>query len=94
MGAKTLYRAGKPLRKRVRRALNGELRDELLNGEIFYRLLEAKALTERWRERYNPVRLHSALGDARRWDQRTTQLRIHFVPKDKRATVESIPFEF
>jgi len=27
-------------------------------------------------------------------DQRTTRRYIHFMPKDKRATVESIPFEF
>ncbi len=27
-------------------------------------------------------------------DQRTTQRYIHFMPKDKRETVESIPFEF
>ena len=27
-------------------------------------------------------------------DQRTTQRYIHFMPKDKRATVESVPFEF
>ena len=27
-------------------------------------------------------------------DVRTTQRYIHFMPKDKRETVESIPFEF
>lgn len=27
-------------------------------------------------------------------DQKTTQRYIHFMPKDKRETVESIPFEF
>jgi putative transposase len=27
---------------------NGKLRDELLNGEIFYKLQEANVLTERW----------------------------------------------
>ena len=27
-------------------------------------------------------------------DPRTTRRYIHFMPKDKRATVESIPFEF
>ena len=42
--------------------LNGKLRDELLDGEIFYTLLEAKVLIERWREHYNRVRPHSALG--------------------------------
>jgi hypothetical protein len=32
---------------------NGMLRDELLNGEIFTTLLEAKVLIEQWRKEYN-----------------------------------------
>ena len=40
----------------------GELRDELLDREIFYTLLEAKVLIERWREHYNRVRPHRSLG--------------------------------
>jgi transposase InsO family protein len=40
----------------------GKLRDELLNGEIFYTLEEAKYLVEQWRKEYNGVRPHSALG--------------------------------
>jgi len=43
-------------------SFNGKLRDELLNGEIFYTLREAKVLIERWRVHYNTVRPHSALG--------------------------------
>ena len=39
----------------------GKLRDELLNGEIFYTLTEAKVLVQRWRHLYNRVRPHSAL---------------------------------
>lgn len=27
-------------------------------------------------------------------DRRTTKRYIHFMPKDKRATMESVPFEF
>ena len=42
---------------------NGKLRDELLNGEIFYSLKEAQLLIERWREHYNTVRPHSSPGD-------------------------------
>jgi transposase InsO family protein len=38
------------------------LRDELLNGEIFTSLLEAKVLIENWRKEYNQIRPHSALG--------------------------------
>ena len=43
-------------------SFNGKLRDELLNGEIFYDLREAQVLIERWRHHYNTVRPHSALG--------------------------------
>jgi len=34
-------------------SFNGKLRDELLNGEIFYTLQEAKILLERCRLHYN-----------------------------------------
>ncbi len=43
-------------------SFNGKLRDELLNGEIFTTLLEAKVLTENWRREYNQTRPHSSLG--------------------------------
>ena len=43
-------------------SFNGKLRDELLNCEIFYTLKEAKILIEQWRQHYNTVRPHSALG--------------------------------
>jgi transposase InsO family protein len=43
-------------------SFNGKLRDELLNGEIFYTLREAQVLIEAWRRHYNTVRPHSALG--------------------------------
>lgn len=36
--------------------------DELLDGEIFYGLAEAKVLIEAWRRHYNTVRPHSSLG--------------------------------
>jgi hypothetical protein len=36
--------------------INGKLRDELLNGEIFYTLKEAQILIEQWRKEYNTVR--------------------------------------
>lgn len=43
-------------------SFNGKLRDELLNGEIFYTLREAQVLIESWRRHYNGVRPHSSLG--------------------------------
>jgi hypothetical protein len=38
------------------------LRDELLNGEIFYTLKEAQIVIESWRRQYKPVRPHASLG--------------------------------
>jgi transposase InsO family protein len=38
------------------------MRDELLNGEIFYTLTEARILIEAWRRHYNTIRPHSSLG--------------------------------
>ncbi len=43
-------------------SVNGKLRDECLNGEIFYSLREAKVDIEQWRIHYNTQRPHSALG--------------------------------
>jgi transposase InsO family protein len=43
-------------------SFNGRLRDEFLNGEIFYTLNEAKVLIERWRREHNEIRPHSSLG--------------------------------
>ena len=43
-------------------SFNGRLRDELLNGEIFDTVLEARVLCERWRRHYNTARPHSSLG--------------------------------
>ena len=39
-----------------------QLRDECLNGEIFYSLREAEISIENWRTQYNTKRPHSALG--------------------------------
>ena len=41
---------------------NARFRDELLNGEIFYTLEEAKIIIEQWRKHYNTKRPHGALG--------------------------------
>ena len=35
---------------------------ELLNGELFYSLAEAKIVIESWRQHYNTLRPHSSLG--------------------------------
>ncbi|WP_245231212.1 integrase core domain-containing protein [Parasedimentitalea huanghaiensis] len=44
------------------RELQRRMRDELLNGEIFYSLREAQIIIESWRNHYNTKRPHSALG--------------------------------
>ena len=43
-------------------SFNGKLRDELLDGEVFYSLAEARVVIEGWRRYYNTSRPHSALG--------------------------------
>lgn len=63
IGVKTLFiEPGSPWENGYVEIFNGKLRDELLNGEIFYTMTEAKVLIERWRRHYNQVRPHSALG--------------------------------
>ena len=39
-----------------------DLRDELLNRELFATLWEVQVLVERWRRHYNQIRPHRALG--------------------------------
>jgi transposase InsO family protein len=63
IGSKTLFIApGSPWENGYCESFNGKLRDELLNGEIFYSLKEARIVIERWRRHYNQQRPHSALG--------------------------------
>lgn len=60
---KTLFIGpGSPWENGYIESFNGRLRDELLNGEIFYTLNEAKVILESWRKEYNHVRPHSSLG--------------------------------
>ena len=60
---KTMFiEPGSPWENGYNESFNGKLRDELLNGEIFYTLKEAQILIERWHNHYNTVRPHSALG--------------------------------
>lgn len=53
---------GSPWENGYIESFNGKMRDELLNGEIFYSLKEAQVLIEMWRRHYNTVRPHSSLG--------------------------------
>ena len=63
VAVKTLYiEPGSPWENGYNESFNGKLRDELLNGEIFYTLIEAQVLVAWWRREYNQIRPHSALG--------------------------------
>ena len=63
VGAKTAYiMPGSPWENGYCESFNSKLRDELLNGEIFYTLKEAKIIIEQWRRHYNTIRPHSSLG--------------------------------
>ena len=63
VGVKTLFiEPGSPWENGYVESFNGKLRDELLNGEIFYTLKEAQSLVQAWRRKYNQLRPHSSLG--------------------------------
>jgi transposase InsO family protein len=63
VGVKTMYiEPGSPWENGYVESFNGKLRDELLKRESFDTVLEAKVLVERWRQDYNTIRPHSALG--------------------------------
>ena len=62
VGSKTLFiEPGSPWENGYCESFNGKLRDEFLDGEIFYSLKEAQVLTEQWRRTYNQIRPHSSL---------------------------------
>ncbi len=62
VGAKTAYIApGSPWENGFIESFNARLRDELLDGEIFYTPAEAKIVIESWRRHFNTVRPHGSL---------------------------------
>ncbi len=63
VGSRTAYiEPGSPWENGYCESFNAKLRDELLNGEIFYTLKEAQVVIESWRRHYNTLRPHSSLG--------------------------------
>ncbi|MDP5211372.1 integrase core domain-containing protein, partial [Microbulbifer sp. 2205BS26-8] len=77
VGAKVAYiEPGSPWENGYCESSNARLRDELLNGEIFYTLQEAEIIIEEWRKHYNTKRPHSALG---------------YRPPAPETTVEKVP---
>ena len=63
VGAKTAYiERGSPWENGFIESFNARLRDELLDGEIFYSLAEARIVIDSWRRHYNTERPHGSLG--------------------------------
>lgn len=63
MGAKSAYiEPGSPWENGYVESFNARLRDELLNGEIFYSLREAQIVIESWRRHYKAIRPHQSPG--------------------------------
>jgi len=63
VGSKTAFiEPGSPWENGYCESFNARFRDELLNGELFYSIKEARIIIENWRKHYNTVRPHSALG--------------------------------
>jgi len=62
-GTKASYiEPGSPWENGYCESFNSKLRDEFLNGEIFYSMKEIRVLAERWRVHFNTIRPHSSLG--------------------------------
>lgn len=79
--AKTAFiEPGSPWENGYCESFNGRMRDELLNGEIFYSLREPQIIIERLRHHYNTKRPHSALGYRPPAPEAT-------IPMDQRPTV-------
>ena len=63
IGVKTAYiEPGSPWENGFCESFNGTFRDNLLNGELFYSLNEARGVVGEWVKHYNHVRPHSSLG--------------------------------
>jgi putative transposase len=63
VGAMTAYiEPGSPRQNGYIESSNARLRDELLNGEIFYTLAEVHFVVESWRHFYNTRRPHGSQG--------------------------------
>ncbi|MGB3550709.1 MAG: integrase core domain-containing protein [Candidatus Binatus sp.] len=57
-------RPGRPVENGYIESFNGRLRDECLNVEVFFALIDVRDKLERWRRDYNQVRPHGALSDS------------------------------
>jgi len=63
VGAKTAYiTPGSSWENGYLKSFNAPLRDELLDGEIFYSLREAQTVIESWQRHFNAIGPHESLG--------------------------------
>ena len=70
LGLELLYIApGSPWENGDGESFNGKMRDQLLNGELFYTLKEAQIIIKRWKTHYNtePDRFTAASCWSSRW---------------------------
>jgi putative transposase len=82
---------GKPIQNAFIESFNGRLRDECLNEQVFVSLDDARRKIEAWRQDYNRVRPHSALGN--RTPQEFAQLKgpdTHQSDDDTNSAVVSL----
>jgi transposase InsO family protein len=62
-GVKTAFiEKGSPQQNAFVERFNGTMRNEVLNGEEFNSLVEARVVINQWREQYNTIRPHRGLG--------------------------------
>ena len=67
VGAKTTYiTLGSPWENGYVESFNARLRDELLDGEIFYTLREAQIVIESWRRHFDTIRPQHRSATSRR----------------------------
>jgi putative transposase len=66
--------SGKPTQNAFIESFNGKLRDECLNETLFRSLGHARQVLAAWREDYNHVRPHSALGGITPADKAATSI--------------------
>ena len=59
-GCNSILSGWRPAKKQLFESFNGRLRDECLNVEVLFALLDVRDMLERWRQDYNQVRPHSA----------------------------------
>lgn len=62
VGAKIAYELGSPWENGYCESFSSKLRGELLNGEVFYALQEARIIIGSWHRHHNAVRPRSSLG--------------------------------